>query len=138
MTAQNSNLTKRFGHAEPDRPGRAPWFARYRCTILRYVLSVLSVLLVTAILEALNPLLSDKHPYTLFFAVVAITSWFAGFWPSLLTILLSYLAADWFFILPRQALNHGADDLPGLVGFIVSGLAIAFTSRALHAARERA
>ncbi|MDB6015709.1 MAG: domain S-box protein, partial [Pedosphaera sp.] len=138
MTARNSNLAKRFGHAEPDKPRRVFRFAQYQSTILRYAVSIVSVLLVIAILKALNPLLADKHPYTLFFAAVAVTSWFAGFWPSILTILLSYPAAYWFFIPPRYSLNHGADDLAGLGGFIVSGLAIAFTSRALHAARERA
>lgn len=138
MTAQTSKIAKRFGHAELDNLQRAFRFARRLSTILRYGFSVASVALVCAVLKILDPLLADKHPYTLFFAAVAVTSWFAGFWPSILTILLSYLAADWFFILPRYTLNHGSHDLAGLAGFIFSALAIAFTSRALHAARERA
>lgn len=138
MTVQVSNLAKRFGHAEPDKPKRAFWFARYQSTIFRYGISVVSVALGIAIRTALNPLLGDKHPYTIFFAAVAVTSWVAGFWPTVLAILLSYLSADWFFTAPRYVLDHGSDDLAGLVGFIFSGLAIAFTSKALHAARERA
>ncbi|MDB6020735.1 MAG: Integral rane sensor signal transduction histidine kinase, partial [Pedosphaera sp.] len=138
MSARNSNLANGLVPAGRNDRRRAFWLARHQSILLRYATSIVSVLLVIAILKTLNPQLADKHPYTLFFAAVSVTSWFAGFWPSLLTILLSYLAADWFFILPRYVLNHGGNDLSGLGGFIFSGLAIAFTSRALHAARERA
>ncbi|MDB6064534.1 MAG: hypothetical protein JWR26_742, partial [Pedosphaera sp.] len=74
MTARDSNLTKRFGHARPDKPRRAFRFAHSQSTVLRFAVSIVSVLLVIAILKTLNPLLADKHPYTLFFAAVAVTS----------------------------------------------------------------
>jgi light-regulated signal transduction histidine kinase (bacteriophytochrome) len=50
------------------------------------------------------------------------------------------LAADWFFAPPRHELdfqNFAREDFTGLAGFVFSGLAIAFTSKALHAARNR-
>ena len=123
---------------EPDDAHNTFHFRHYRSAILRYGISIASVALVVALRMALNPLLGEKHPYTLFFAAVAITSWVAGFWPSILAILLSYLAADWFFTWPQHELSYGSDDLTGLAGFVFAGLAIAFTSRALHVARERA
>ncbi len=138
MTVWNAKLTRWFGYFEPDNPRAAFRWGRFQSAILRYGFSIFTVGLVTVIRMALNPLLGVKHPFTLFFAAVAVTSWLAGFWPSLLAILLSYLSADWFFTPPPRSLDYKLDDLTGLVGFILAGLAIAFTSRALHAARKHA
>jgi signal transduction histidine kinase len=99
------------------------------------------VLLATAIRGAVDPLLGVHHAYTLYFAAIAFTAWYSGFWPSIMAILLSHLAADWFFIPPRHVFDlkdFGLDDTLSLGGFLLSGLAIAFTSRALHGARDRA
>jgi signal transduction histidine kinase len=100
-----------------------------------------SVALACAFRLALNPLLGDSHQYTFFFAAIALTSWFAGFWPTVVAIALGYALADWFFVAPRYALDvlaYQFGDFVGLGGFVLSGLAIAFTSKALHAAKIRA
>jgi K+-sensing histidine kinase KdpD len=72
---------------------------------LRYSVSIGSVLLATLMRQGLNPVLGNGQPFTFFFAAVALTSWYAGFWPSVLAIVLSYVAADWFFIPPLYQLN---------------------------------
>jgi signal transduction histidine kinase len=106
---------------------------------LRYSVSIGSVLLATLMRQGLNPVLGNGQPFTFFFAAVALTSWYAGFWPSVLAIVLSYVAADWFFIPPLYQLNvhqFGIPEFTALGSFVCSGLAIAFTSRALHRAKE--
>lgn len=100
-----------------------------------------SVALACVFRLSLNPLLGDSHQYTFFFAAIALTSWFAGFWPTVVSIALGYALADWFFVAPRYALDllaYQFGDFVGLGGFVLSGLAIAFTSKALHAAKHRA
>jgi signal transduction histidine kinase len=106
-----------------------------------YGVGIAAVALMGTIRALAGPLVGHHHVYTFFFAAIAITSWCAGFWPSILAILLSYLTADWFFIAPHYTFdfhNYTADDFVGLGAFVVSGLAIAFTSEGLHRARQRA
>src|SRR4051812_6850201 len=69
--------------------------------VLRYVFTFGMLALVTAIRWSFDNELGDTQAYTFYFAVIAITSWYAGFWPSLLAIVLAYVAAHWFFIHPR-------------------------------------
>jgi len=109
--------------------------------IVRYVVSIASVALITGLRVAADRWLGNHHPYTFFFAAIAVSAWYSGFWPSVLAIVLSYLAADWFFVPPRYALDfhsYGLDDFLSLGGFLLSGLVIAFTTRALEIAKERA
>jgi signal transduction histidine kinase len=107
----------------------------------RFAAALAIVGIATGIRWSFDAALGDAQAYTFYFAAIAITSWYAGFWPSIAAILLSYLAAHWFFIQPRYKLNfheYSLDDYVSLGGFLFSGLAISFTSRALHAARQRA
>ncbi|MDB6108484.1 MAG: Integral rane sensor signal transduction histidine kinase [Pedosphaera sp.] len=106
-----------------------------------YGMGIAAVALMGGLRALAAPLVGHHHVYTFFFAAIAITSWCAGFWPSILAILLSYLTADWFFIAPHYTFdfhNYTADDFVGLGAFVVSGLAIASTSEGLHRARQRA
>ncbi|MDB6121557.1 MAG: two-component hybrid sensor and regulator [Pedosphaera sp.] len=102
----------------------------------------IAVVALTGVIRAISaPLLGDHHRYVFFFAAIAITSWCAGFWPSVVAILLSYLIADWILTSPSHAFDFHvstADDFLGLAGFLISGLAIAFTSEALYRAEKRA
>src|SRR5215469_10074202 len=83
--------------ALPARPGGSP--------LTRYAVSIMSVLLATGIRLALTPLLKEHHAYTLFFAAIAVTAWFAGFWPSIVAAVLAYILADWIIITPRFELD---------------------------------
>jgi signal transduction histidine kinase len=140
-----ASLPPQLGHwktdAEIDQgtPGSGP--KRFRDSlVLRYIVSIVCVVLATAVRAAVDGPLKDHHAYTFYFAAIAFTSWYSGFWPSILAIVLSYVSADWFFIPPRHAFDFhefGLDDFIALGGFLMSGLAIAFTSRALHRAKDR-
>ena len=140
-----ASLPPQFGHWKTaastieDEAGRGP--KKFRDSLLlRYIVSIVCVVLATAVRAAVDGPLKDHHAYTFYFAAIAFTSWYSGFWPSILAISLSYIAADWFFIPPRYAFDFhdfGLDDFIALGGFLMSGLAIAFTSRALHRAKDR-
>jgi len=109
--------------------------------IFRFSLSIVSVAAAALLRLALQPLHGDHHPYTLFFAAIALTAWYAGFWPSIVAVVLSFLLADWLFVTPRQEFDFhlwGLRDFASLGAFLCAGLAIAFTARSLHAARRRA
>jgi len=120
---------------------RAGTIGRWRKTALaRYGVTIASVVICTGIRMAADPILGNQHGYTFYFAAIAISAWFAGFWPAIVATVLSYLAADWFFVPPRYAFdfhNFTADDFLSLGGFLFSALAIAFSIRAVEAERRR-
>ena len=106
-------------------------------TVATYVVSVLTVMLATFLRLGLDPVLGEHHPFTLYFAAVAIASWYGGLGPGAVAIVLSYFAADWFFITPRFEFNwphENLDEFLALLAFLFSGFAIAITSNIMRRA----
>src|SRR5215471_3053533 len=102
-----------------------------RTNLAGYLVSLVSVGLATLLRIGLDPILKDHHPFTLYFASVAIAAWYGGFRPALLAIVSSYFAADWFFITPRFEINlphENLDEFLALIAFLFSCFAIAITS----------
>jgi signal transduction histidine kinase len=109
--------------------------------VLRYLVGLVLVALATILRVGMDPVLGEHHPFTLYFAAVAITAWYGGFAPAILATILSYFAADWFFISPRLQFNWPHDNLDeflALLAFLFSCLAIAFTSKLMREALSRA
>src|SRR5215475_8673512 len=69
-----------------------------------YGVAVLSVALATVVRLEIDPLLGGSAPLLLFAIAVILTSWFGGFWPGLLAIILSLLASDYLFFEPKYSL----------------------------------
>jgi PAS domain S-box-containing protein len=69
-----------------------------------YGVAVLSVALATVVRLGFGPLLGESAPLLLFGIAVIITSWFGGFWPGLLAIILSLLTSDYFFFEPKYSI----------------------------------
>ncbi|HEY6403129.1 MAG TPA: PAS domain S-box protein, partial [Blastocatellia bacterium] len=67
-------------------------------------MSVLSVALATAARLELDPLLGENAPLLLFAIAVILTSWFCGFWPGMLAIVLSLLVSDYLFFEPKYSI----------------------------------
>src|SRR5438105_2857645 len=66
-----------------------PW-ARYAFALLATAMAVLARF-------ALNPVLGDYLPYITFFPVVAFSAWYCGVIPSVLVIISSLIAAQYWF-----------------------------------------
>ncbi len=122
------------------------WWKQPKCvrTLVGWAVSVGSVGIATLLRIWMDPVLQDHHPFTLYFAAVALSAWYGGFGPGILAIVLSYFAADWFFITPRFELNwprENLDEFLALMAFLFSGFAIAITTaimrRALRQARQK-
>src|SRR5262247_3679397 len=69
-----------------------------------YGVAVLSVALATVARLEFDPLLGQTAPLLIFAIAVMLTAWFGGFWPSILAIILSLLAADYFFFEAKYVL----------------------------------
>ena len=117
------------------------FFSQCRINLAGYLVSLVSVGLATLLRIGMDPILGDHHPFTLYFASVAIAAWYGGFRPALLAIICSYFGADWFFITPRFEINlphENPDEFLALVAFLFSCFAIAITSAIMRRALARA
>jgi PAS domain S-box-containing protein len=89
----------------------------------------------------LDPWLGDRLPFITYFAAIVAAAWLGRLGPSLLAVVLSCLAANWYFIPPRYSLRASFDDSDawtGLIVFLVVGVIIAALSESLHRARQLA
>jgi PAS domain S-box-containing protein len=106
-----------------------------------YFLAAVSVGVATVLRWLLDPLLGNEHPLLLYYAAMALAAWRGGWWPALFSMLLSYLVADWCFMVPRREFSIFTLQTVHLVGlstFLATGLVIAAFSEAAKRARFRA
>jgi len=105
---------------------------------LRYGIAAAAALVATGVRLALNPWIGDQFPFLTFFAAVVFAAWLGGFGPSLLTLVLSGVAAVLFILPPGAQSVRGGEAQAGLAVFVLSGLGIALMGRGMRAARSRA
>jgi PAS domain S-box-containing protein len=101
--------------------------------------AIASVVLGWLAREALTPGIGPTAlPFIFFFPAVAIAAWFGGFGPGLFAIVLSLLAANWFFIAPTPTLTiRSIYDVLALAAFALSALLIVGAIKTMHRAQAR-
>lgn len=109
---------------------------RHRPLIVRYATATLFVALAVLARQLLAPVLSDRQPFPTFYVSVTAAAWWGGLRPTLYALVLGYLAADWFFILPHNAFS--ALNLATTGTYFLVGLGIAFFTQMMHLAQDRA
>ena len=78
--------------------------ARLRSPLHGYATAAASVALATVVRMLLDPYLAGRAPFITFFFAVAFTAWCGRLGPTLVAVLLSVLAADFFLVPPVYAL----------------------------------
>jgi PAS domain S-box-containing protein len=78
---------------------------RARTTSLDYIWSVLFTALALLLRWSLDPWLGPHLPFVTLYAAVAAAVWYGGYRPAIASVLLGYLAADYWFIEPRGSLS---------------------------------
>ena len=69
-----------------------------------YAVAVVLVALMAGVRYLLDPLLGEHHPFILFLTSTLLSTWYCGWKPGVLALLLGLLTADYLFIHPRGAL----------------------------------
>jgi signal transduction histidine kinase len=110
--------------------------------ILRYGITVLSVIGVVIIARWMEIGLHSASHVSLFLCAVMLSAWFGGIRPGLLSIALSLLAFDYFFVPPVYSLAVETNEIPRLLIFALSalfvgGLSAAQRSKAASLRRAR-
>ncbi len=109
-----------------------------RPAVLGYGLAVLLVILATVVRWLLDPYMGDTVPYVTYFLANAIVIRFTGVGPSVLAIVLSTLAADWFFLLPHYTLWSSPAQLVTSGIFCAANLVILALAQAMRRAKGQA
>jgi len=110
-----------------------------RRTLTEYGLAVGVTLLALLARFALDPFLGDQYPFGMFWVAVAVTTWIGGLGTSLLSVVLGGLAADWFFVTPRQSFvlegvaNHFGLATYFFIAFMIVGFGQAWQRAQQHA-----
>src|SRR2546426_6787928 len=108
------------------------WKATHR-TLLRYGAAASTAALALLLTLLLAPL-QEQSAFILFLGAVAVSTWYGGLKPGLLSLVLSALALDYFHLGPAYAWGMDSADFLRLGAFLLVAILIS----SLHAARERA
>jgi PAS domain S-box-containing protein len=104
----------------------------------QYGVGVAIVLAATAARFALLPALGMSSPFLTFYPAVILAALYGGLRAGLLTIVLSALIADCFWMEPaRQFAIQSPTDLITILFFLLSSTMISFAITAMHKARAR-
>jgi PAS domain S-box-containing protein len=101
--------------------------------VVRYAIAPAATLLAFAIQKTVLPR-PEIAPFVFFYFSVALASSLAGRGPGLVTVLLSALTADYFFMPPYGAWSLGSQESMALFLFAISGSAVALLCGSLRSA----
>jgi PAS domain S-box-containing protein len=90
---------------------------------MRYAFAILMVAL-AATLTWVFPLLGNRIPFALFYAVVMLSTWYGGRWPGLLATALSAILSGLLFLSPMFSVRIGFEGILLLVVFLFVSLVI--------------
>lgn len=111
----------------------------YRRQLLSYLIAAGFVAVATLARFLLDPWLGNTLPFITYFAAIVAAAWFGRLGPSLFAVVLSCIAADWFFISPRYSLRASFEDVSnwvGLVTFLIVGAIITALGESIHRSRQ--
>jgi signal transduction histidine kinase len=99
----------------------------------RYTLALLAVAVAGLLRMAVSPVLGDYLPYITFFPVVAFAAWYCGVIPSILVIISSLIAAQYWFIPPTHLLRIlNTEQLAGIVAFSLVSIIVVAMGEAMR------
>jgi PAS domain S-box-containing protein len=104
---------------------------------MRYGLAVASSAVAFAIASLIRRPVVELSPFLLFYAAVAVSSWYGGFGPGLLAVVLGSLVADYYLFEPRDSLLIREPlDVARLMLFLLVGALISWLNGQLRAANR--
>jgi K+-sensing histidine kinase KdpD len=96
--------------------------------VQRYGLAVVAVAVALGAALLVNPYNFRGMEFPLFLFAIAVSAWYAGPAPAILTLVLSSLAFNYFFTEPRYSFSVVGADVPYLVVFILFASLLAWFS----------
>lgn len=85
--------------------------------VFLYAIPIAAVAAASAATYLLDHVAPERPNFFFFFAAITFSAWFAGTGPGWLSVILSTLSVDYFFLRPLLVLEFGMNDLPWLASF---------------------
>ena len=108
--------------------------------LARYVIAIGAVVLAWLLREVLTPIWGPNSlPFIFFFPAIVLAAWYSRLRLAILSIGLSTVLANYFFIEPRHEFRiSNPAELIGLISFVGASLVIAIAIESMHRANARA
>jgi signal transduction histidine kinase len=105
-----------------------------RSTVTGYLICAIALIAATVLSLALKPLVPET-PTLFFLAAVAISARYSGLRAAIVTIVISVLALDYFYIKPIYAIGLAREDLPIVGEFVLVALLVSSLNEASQRAK---
>jgi PAS domain S-box-containing protein len=108
-----------------------------RSPLVRYGFALAMLVLATAGRWLCDPQVGDHHLFPTFIVALIVTAWFAGTGPAILSMVLGFAAADFFFVHPRLTFSKlPREHEVGLLLYAFVGVAHITTNHLFRAAQR--
>ena len=105
---------------------------------LTYAVALLATVIAGLTRWLVDPLLGDHLPYATFFIAIIFVTWYAGFRPAMLVLVLGFFVTLYFFVPPRNTFfGATGPHLVGLAMYWIVGFAIAAFGESMRLAQRR-
>jgi signal transduction histidine kinase len=104
--------------------------------VTRYGLSIFSIGLSVLISEFLESRWKSSPFVSVFTCAIVLSAWFGGLGPGLLSVILSVLAFDYYFLPPTHSLVPNSNEVPRLILFAVAAFVVGLLSSAQRGSAE--
>src|SRR2546423_3148317 len=106
--------------------------------LARYVIAVGSVVLAWLLREAVAPSWGPNSlPFIFFLPAIVLTAWYGRLRLALLSIGISAMLANYFFLEPRHTFGIGnTGEAVGIFAFLICSIAVAYGIESMHRANE--
>ncbi|MBU6172617.1 MAG: sensor histidine kinase [Planctomycetes bacterium] len=107
--------------------------------IQKYIIALFSLVVATLVRMMVDPIVGEMHPFVTYIFATIFCAWYCGLGPSIMTMVLGFLLAGYFFASPRGSVAmHGVDVQVGLVLYVFLSISSIWFSELMHRANRRA
>ena len=107
-------------------------------TSARYAIAVAAALAAVAVRGALTALWGNDIPFLVSVPAILLSAWAGGFWPGMVTTVLSALLVNFFWLAPHHSLRvTSVADAIGLLFFVAIGALICSLCETMYRGRRR-
>jgi len=105
----------------------------------RYIVAILAATLAILVRGLTEPVMDSDHPFVIPLVAVFFVAWRSGFWPSIVTLLVSVVAVIFFFMEPKQTFFvEKLSDRLAVGFFLFAGVACALLGQSQLDSSQRA
>lgn len=112
---------------------------RIRTIVYSYLVAVLAIVFATLVRLLLDPVVGEMHPFITYIYAIIFSAWYCGLGPALVSLVLGFLCAAYFFAYPRGSIAvYGIDLQVGMTLYIFVGISSILFNESLRFAKRRA